>query len=131
MVRRRTQYLLRKAREREHILLGFVKALERIDEVIALIRASQNPAHAREGLQGLVEIDYSRFLRADAVVSTAPFDFTERQAQAIIERFGRYPHRNAVLGRASSDEELAFLHALPVRALWPAHSHRLLPVSQL
>ena len=31
------------------------------------------------------------------------------QHQAIIERFGRYPHRNAVLGRASSDEELAFL----------------------
>ena len=31
------------------------------------------------------------------------------QHQAIIERFGRYPHRNAVLGRASTDEELAFL----------------------
>jgi DNA gyrase subunit A len=77
--------LLRKAREREHILLGFVKALERIDEVIALIRASSNPAHAREGLQGLVEIDYQRFLRADADASFAPFDFTERQAQAIIE----------------------------------------------
>lgn len=33
----------------------------------------------------------------------------ELRHQAIIERFGRYPHRNAVLGRASSDEELAFL----------------------
>ena len=31
------------------------------------------------------------------------------QHQAIIERFGRYPHRNAILGRASSDEELTFL----------------------
>ncbi len=85
VVRRRTQYLLRKAREREHILLGFEKALQRIDEVIALIRASENPAHAREGLQGLVEIDYKRFLRADAEATFAPFDFTERQAQAIIE----------------------------------------------
>jgi len=34
----------------------------------------------------------------------------ERQHQAIIERFGRYPHRNAVLGRASTAEELAFLN---------------------
>ncbi len=29
--------------------------------------------------------------------------------KAIIDRFGRYPHRNAILGRASSAEELAFL----------------------
>ena len=33
----------------------------------------------------------------------------ERQHKAIIDRFGRYPHRNAVLGRSSTDEELAFL----------------------
>jgi DNA gyrase subunit A len=85
VVRRRTQYLLRKAREREHILLGFEKALLRIDEVIALIRASENPSHAREGLQGLAEIDYRRFLRPEADATFAAFDFTERQAQAIIE----------------------------------------------
>jgi DNA gyrase subunit A len=85
VVRRRTQHLLRKAREREHILLGFQKALDRIDEVIALIRASESPAAAREGLQGIVEVDYRRFLRADAAATFAAFDFTERQAQAIIE----------------------------------------------
>ena len=33
----------------------------------------------------------------------------ELRHQAIIERFGRYPHRNAILGRASTPEELAFL----------------------
>ena len=33
----------------------------------------------------------------------------EYKHQAIIERFGRYPHRNAILGRQSSDEEIAFL----------------------
>jgi len=33
----------------------------------------------------------------------------ERRHKAIIDRFGRYPHRNAVLGRASTPEELAFL----------------------
>ena len=85
VVRRRTQFLLNKAREREHILLGFQKALERIDEVIALIRASANPAEAREGLTGERKIDYERFLRAGAETSELPFDFTERQAQAIIE----------------------------------------------
>jgi uncharacterized protein (DUF924 family) len=34
----------------------------------------------------------------------------ERAHQAIIERFGRYPHRNAILGRASTAEELVFLN---------------------
>lgn len=33
----------------------------------------------------------------------------EHQHKAIIDRFGRYPHRNAILGRASSEAELAFL----------------------
>ncbi|HEX4749883.1 MAG TPA: DNA gyrase subunit A [Bryobacteraceae bacterium] len=66
VVRRRTDYLLRKAREKEHILLGFKKALENLDEVIALIRASQSPAIAREGLMGR-------------------FEFSERQARAILD----------------------------------------------
>ena len=48
VVRRRTDYLLRKAREREHILLGFKLALENIDEVIRLIRAAKSPKEARE-----------------------------------------------------------------------------------
>ncbi|MCS6954575.1 MAG: DNA gyrase subunit A [Bryobacteraceae bacterium] len=66
VVRRRTEYLLRKAREREHILLGFKKALEQLDAVLQLIRASKTPKDAREGLMGR-------------------FEFTEKQAQAIIE----------------------------------------------
>ncbi|HYK60503.1 MAG TPA: DNA gyrase subunit A [Bryobacteraceae bacterium] len=66
VVRRRTDYLLRKAREREHILLGFKKALDNLDAVIALIRAAKTPKDARDGLM-------------------TRFEFTERQAQAIIE----------------------------------------------
>src|SRR5450432_1766606 len=50
VVRRRTDYELRKAREREHILLGFRLALDNIDEVIRLIRASKSPREARESL---------------------------------------------------------------------------------
>src|SRR5205807_7749593 len=56
----------RKARDREHILLGFKKALENLDAVINLIRASKTPKEARDGL-------------------VARFEFTEKQSQAIIE----------------------------------------------
>ena len=85
VVRRRTNFLLRKARNREHLLLGFEKALLRIDEVIALIRASSNPKEAKAGLMGEIEIDFREYLRPNAEVSPIPFGFTERQAQAIIE----------------------------------------------
>jgi DNA gyrase subunit A len=66
VVRRRTEYELRRARDREHLLLGFQKALDNIDEVIKLIRASGAPREARDSL-------------------IARFEFSEKQAQAIIE----------------------------------------------
>ncbi len=66
VVRRRTEFELRKAREREHLLLGFQKALQNLDEVIRLIRAAKAPREARDSL-------------------IARFEFSERQAQAIIE----------------------------------------------
>ena len=66
VVRRRTEYELRKSRDREHLLLGFQKALKNLDEVIRLIRAAKAPREARDSL-------------------IAKFEFTEKQAQAIIE----------------------------------------------
>jgi DNA gyrase subunit A len=50
VVRRRTAYLLNKAREREHILEGYQTALDQIDNVIAIIRGSANRAEARDNL---------------------------------------------------------------------------------
>jgi DNA gyrase subunit A len=50
VVRRRTVYLLQKAREREHILVGYKIALDNLDEVIKLIRSSANRAEAKEKL---------------------------------------------------------------------------------
>src|SRR6201998_2049024 len=50
VVRRRTQYDLRKAREREHILLGYRIALDNIDDVIKIIRGSSSRSNARENL---------------------------------------------------------------------------------
>src|SRR3984885_2378579 len=54
---RRTTFRLRKAAERLHIVAALLKAIDRIDEVIALIRASASAAEAQQGLMGLLEID--------------------------------------------------------------------------
>ncbi|MDU0366914.1 DNA gyrase subunit A [Microbacterium sp. NPDC089180] len=54
---RRTRYRLRKAEERMHILRGYLKALDALDEVIALIRRSPTAQDANDGLQKLLDID--------------------------------------------------------------------------
>lgn len=54
---RRTEFRLRKAEERMHILRGYLKALDALDEVIALIRRSATAEDARDGLMGLLDID--------------------------------------------------------------------------
>jgi DNA gyrase subunit A len=54
---RRTTFRLRKAEERAHILRGYLKALDAMDEVIALIRASSTVDDAREGLMTLLDVD--------------------------------------------------------------------------
>ncbi|WSG47838.1 DNA gyrase subunit A [Dactylosporangium sp. NBC_01737] len=54
---RRTKYRLRKAEERAHILRGLVKALDMLDEVIALIRRSPSAEESKNGLMNLLEID--------------------------------------------------------------------------
>ena len=90
VVRRRTEYLLRKAREREHILLGFQKALRHLDAVIETVRAARTPKEAREALMGGMNFPENARL-AEVVAKWAPsagvsrFDFSDKQAQAIIE----------------------------------------------
>lgn len=66
VIRRRTQFDLTKAEEREHILLGLKKALDHIDEVISLIRASKDAVEAHAGLM-------------------KKFKFSDKQATAILE----------------------------------------------
>jgi len=83
VVRRRTDYLLRKARDREHLLLGFQRALRNIDAVIQLIRESKTPKEAREKLMQFITPEEAKQY-ADMVGAQGP-RFTERQAQAIIE----------------------------------------------
>ena len=57
VIQRRTAYRLRKAEERAHILRGYLKALDALDEVIALIRRSATVEDARTGLMELLDID--------------------------------------------------------------------------
>ncbi|MFJ6279488.1 DNA gyrase subunit A [Arthrobacter subterraneus] len=86
---RRTQYRLRKAEEAAHILRGLLKALDALDEVIALIRRSSTVEDARTGLMGLLEID-------------------EIQAQAILDMQLR---RLAALERQKIQDQHAKLEA--------------------
>ena len=67
VITRRTMFRLDKAKRREHILEGRLKALNVIDEIIALIRSSDDPASAKQGLMAV------------------PFEFTEIQATDILE----------------------------------------------
>ncbi len=83
VVRRRTNYLLRKARDREHILVGFQRALQNLDAVIQLIRESKTPREARDRLMEFITPDEAR--QYAALVEAAGPRFSERQAQAIIE----------------------------------------------
>jgi DNA gyrase subunit A len=75
VVVRRTRYLLRKAEERAHILRALLKAIDRIDEVIALIRGSESANAARQGLMDLLEID--------EVQATAILDMQLRRLAAL------------------------------------------------
>ena len=86
VVRRRTAYLLSKARDREHILEGYLTALDHLDNVIAIIRGSANRADARENLVmyfGGKKIDINTTGRAPKLDPEKPF--TGKQADAILE----------------------------------------------
>jgi DNA gyrase subunit A len=86
VVRRRTAFLLQKAKDREHILEGYLHALDHLDNVITIIRASANRADARENLVayfGGKKIDINTTGRAPKVDPEKPF--TTRQAEAILE----------------------------------------------
>ncbi len=90
VIQRRTRYRLRKAEEDAHILRGLVKALDALDEVIALIRRSPDVSDAREGLMELLDID-------------------ELQATAILDMQLR---RLAALQRQKTIDDLAAIELL-------------------
>ena len=94
VVVRRAQYNLNEARKREHILAGLLKAIDIIDEVIALIRASRSRQDARDGL-------------------CTQFGFSEIQAGAIVEmRLGQLTGMDREKLRADYDAVVALIEEL-------------------
>jgi DNA gyrase subunit A len=79
---RRTQYRLRKAEERAHILRGYLKALDNLDDVIALIRKSATVEEAREGLITMLKIDE---LQARAILNMQLRQLAALERQKIID----------------------------------------------
>lgn len=79
---RRTRFRLRKAEERAHILRGYLKALDALDEVIALIRRSATVDEAREGLKSLLEVDD---IQADAILAMQLRRLAALERQKIID----------------------------------------------
>src|SRR5439155_26642529 len=88
VITRRSEFRLKKARDRAHIVEGLLKALDNIDAIIQLIRNSDDRGAARNGLMA------------------RPFEFTEVQANHILDMtLGRLTR----LGRSELEEELAQL----------------------
>lgn len=79
---RRTQYRLDDAEKRAHILRGLVKALDMLDEVIALIRRSQTVDIARAGLMDLLDVDQ---VQADAILAMQLRRLAALERQKIID----------------------------------------------
>jgi DNA gyrase subunit A len=88
VITRRSEFRLKKARDRAHIVEGLLKALDMIDEIIAKIRASADKAAARDGLMA------------------RPFSFSEVQAEYILDM---QLSRLTRLGRTELEEEMAKL----------------------
>jgi DNA gyrase subunit A len=81
---RRTRYLLRIAQERAHIVSALLKAIDAIDEVIALIRASASAAVAQQGLMELLDIDEGQ---ARAILDMQLRKLAALERQALVDEY--------------------------------------------
>jgi DNA gyrase subunit A len=86
VIRRRTAYRLAEAEKRAHILRGLVKALDALDEVIALIRRSPSVEEARDGLIGLLDVDE---VQADAILNMQLRRLAALERQKIVDELAR------------------------------------------
>lgn len=100
---RRTQYDLRKAQERAHILEGLIIASDNIDEVVRIIRASRNPQTAIENLMQRFELDE---LQAKAIVDMRLSQLTNMQQEKLHAEYEELEKRIAYYEQILSDDEL-------------------------
>lgn len=99
VIERRTRYLKREAEERDHILQGYLKALDMIEEVIALIRASRDVDTARTGLMELLDVDQ---VQADAILAMQLRRLAALERQKILDE-----HEDLMRKIADYDDILA------------------------
>jgi DNA gyrase subunit A len=100
---RRTAYRLREAEKRMHILRGYLKALDALDEVIALIRRSQTTQDANEGLQKLLDIDD---IQAQAILDMQLRRLAALERQKIIDQAAELERLIAEYQAILADEAL-------------------------
>ncbi|WP_262107107.1 DNA gyrase subunit A [Arthrobacter sp. Marseille-P9274] len=100
---RRTRYRLRKAEEEAHILRGLLKALDALDEVIALIRASATTEEARDGLIGLLDIDE---LQARAILDMQLRRLAALERQKIQDRHAELERMITEFNRILASEQV-------------------------
>ncbi len=103
VVIRRTQYDLRKAQERAHILEGLIIASDNIDEVVRLIRASKNPAEAIESLKNRFGLDD---VQAKAIVDMRLAQLTNIQQEKLHDEYEEIEKRIAYYNQIINDDEL-------------------------
>jgi DNA gyrase subunit A len=104
---RRTRYLLRKAEERAHILRALLKALDRLDDVIALIRSSESASHAQQGLMSMLDIDE---IQAQAILDMQLRKLAALERQAIQDEYDhlmtQIAEYNAILASEARQREI-------------------------
>ncbi len=94
VIQRRTAYQLKEAERAAHLDRGLVKALDRLDEVIALIRASRDVEVARSGLKDLLDIDEDQ---ANHILNTQLRRLAAMEIQQIVDRLAKLEARIADL----------------------------------
>lgn len=103
VVVRRTQYDLRKAQERAHILEGLIIASDNIDEVVRLIRASKNPQAAMEALMERFSLDE---VQVKAIVDMRLSQLTNMQQEKLHDEYNEIERKIAYYEQILSDDEL-------------------------
>src|SRR5437763_3053613 len=103
VVTRRTRFELRKAREREHILLGYKIALDHIDEIIAVIKASPNRETASNQLQSLYQLSE---IQAKAILDMQLQRLTGLEKQKIVDELAEVQKLITQLSAILGSEQL-------------------------
>ncbi len=103
VIRRRSEYDLRRAEERLHIVEGLLTALDRLDEVIALIRGSKDVQSAREGLMNLLGLSEKQ---AQAILDMRLQRLTQLEISKLVEEQKQLHEKIAYLRSILEDDEL-------------------------